>query len=87
MTRHKSYVKEQTQQNEPITYDIFVLPSNVRNLTKKRVDELWQKHLEDPISVRMWILENVELVLFYLKHAPLDLNLLKQGETFFTLGI
>jgi len=42
----------------------------IRNLTKKRVDELWQKHPKDPISVRMWVLENPELVFFYLEHAP-----------------
>ncbi len=42
----------------------------IRNLTKKRFDELWQKHPKDPISVRMWVLENPELVFFYLEHAP-----------------
>jgi hypothetical protein len=57
MTHHKSYVKEQAQRNEPITCDTFVLPSNVRNLAKKRVDELWQKHPKDPISARMWVFE------------------------------
>jgi hypothetical protein len=35
----------------------------------------------------MWVLENPELVLFYLEHAPLDFNLLKQDETPFTLRI
>ncbi len=87
MTRHKSYVKEQAQRNEPITCNTFVLPSNVRNLAKKRVNELWQKHLKDPISVRMWVFKNPELVFFYLEHAPLDLNLLNQDETPFTLRI
>jgi len=77
MTHHKSYVKEQTQQNEPLTHDTFVLPLYIRNLTKKRADELWQKHPKDPISVRMWVLENLKLVFFYLEHTPLDLNLLK----------
>jgi hypothetical protein len=41
MKRHKSYVKEQTQWNEPITYNIFVLPLDVKNLAKQRVDKLW----------------------------------------------
>jgi hypothetical protein len=76
MTHHKSYVEEQALRNEPITHDTFVLPSNVKNLTKKKADELWQKHPKDLISVRMWVLENLELVFFYLEHVPLDLNLL-----------
>jgi len=87
MTHHKSYVKEQAQWNELVTHDIFVLPSNVRNLTKKKVNKLWQKHPKDPISVRLWVLENMGLVFFYLEHAPLDLNLLKQDKTPFTIGI
>jgi hypothetical protein len=45
---------------------MFVLPLNVRNLAKKRVEKLWQKHPKDPISVRMWVLENLELLFFYL---------------------
>ncbi len=87
MTYHKSCVKEQAQRNEHVTHDTFVLPSNVKNLAKKRADKLWQKHPKDPISVRMWVLENPKLVIFYLEHAPLDLNLLKQDETPFTLRI
>jgi hypothetical protein len=35
----------------------------------------------------MWVVENPKLVFFYLEHALLDLNLLKQDETSFTLGI
>ncbi len=78
---------KQPQQNEHVTCETFVLPSDVRNLAKKRADKLWQKHPKDPISVRMWVLENLELVFFYFEHAPLDFNLLKQDETPFTLGI
>jgi hypothetical protein len=43
MAHHKAYVKEQALK-KPITHDTFVLPSNVRNLAKKQVNELWQKH-------------------------------------------
>jgi hypothetical protein len=64
MTRHKSYVKEQAQQNGHVTHDTFVLPSDVRNLAKKRANKLWQKHPKDPISVRMHVLENPELKFF-----------------------
>jgi len=79
MTHHKSYVKEQAQQNEPITRDTFVLPLNVRNLAKNKVNELWQKHFKDPISVRMWVLENPELVFFYLEHAPFGSQFIEVG--------
>jgi hypothetical protein len=85
MTHHKSYVKEQALKNELVTCDTFVLPLDVRNLAKKRVDELWQKHLQDMFSVKMWVLENPKSMFFYIEHAPLDLNLLKQYETLFTL--
>jgi len=37
--------------------------------------------------VRIWVSEYLELVFFYLEHAPLGLNLLKQDETPFTLRI
>ncbi len=36
-----------------MTYDTFVFPCDARNLTKKKINELWQKHPMDPISVRM----------------------------------
>jgi hypothetical protein len=56
-------------------------------LAKKWADELWQKHWKDPFSARMWILENLELIFYFVKHAPLDLNIPNQDETPFTLGI
>jgi hypothetical protein len=56
-------------------------------LGKKRVDELWQKHRKDPISVRMWVLENLDFVFYYVEHASLDLNIPIQDDTPFTLGI
>jgi hypothetical protein len=31
-----------------MTYETFVLPYDVRNLTKKKINELWQKHPKDP---------------------------------------
>jgi len=58
MTHHKAYVRKKVLKNEPITQDTFVLASNVRNLSRKRVDDLWQKHPKDPMSVQMWVMEN-----------------------------
>jgi hypothetical protein len=60
--------------NEPVTRDTFVPLSNVRNLTKKWIDELWQKHYKDPISVRMWVVENPNSVFFYVQDVPMDRN-------------
>jgi hypothetical protein len=74
-------------QNELVTWDTFVLPFDIRNLAKKWANELWQKHWKDPLSVRTWVLENHELVFYYVKHAPLDLNISNQNDTPFTLGI
>jgi len=42
----------------------------VKNLAKQQIDELWQKYHKDSINVRMWVLENLELIFFYVQHAP-----------------
>jgi hypothetical protein len=46
----------------------------MKNLAKKQADELWQKQYKDPINVKMWVLKNLNSVLFYVQHAPMDLN-------------
>jgi hypothetical protein len=68
------HVREMALKNELVTRNIFVLPFDVRNLTKKQADELWQKHHKDPINVKMWVLKNLNLVFFYVQHAPMDFN-------------
>jgi len=75
MAHHKAYVKEKALNNELVIPDTFVLPSDVRNLAKKRANELWHKQPKDPISVRMWVLENHDSIFYCVQHAPLDLNL------------
>jgi hypothetical protein len=87
MAHHKTYVKEKALNNELVSYDTFVLPSDVRILTKKKTNELWQKHPKDPIRVRMWVLENPDLVFYYVQQASLDLNLSNQDDTPFTFVI
>jgi hypothetical protein len=42
MAHHKANVRKKALWNEPITHDTFILPPNVKNLAKKKVDELWQ---------------------------------------------
>jgi hypothetical protein len=56
-------------------------------LAKKWANELWRKHQKDPLNVRMWVLENLELVFYYVEHALLNLNISNQDDTPFTLGI
>jgi hypothetical protein len=87
MAHHKAYVKEKALKNKPITQDTFVLPFDVKNLSRKRRNELWQKHPKDPMSVRMWVMENPNSNFYYVEHAPMDLNFPSQNDTQFTLGI
>ncbi len=86
-THRKGHVKKKALNNELMIYDTFVLPYDVRNLTKKKINELWHKHPKDPISVRMWVLKNLHSIFNYVQHAPLDLNLPIEDDTLFMLGI
>jgi hypothetical protein len=72
---------------EHVACDTFVLPSDIRNVAKKRVDELWQKHPKDPISVKMWVMENLKSMFYYVEHVLMDLNCTSQYHKLFTLGI
>jgi hypothetical protein len=56
MTHHKTHVKKMALKNEPMTRNTFIFMFDVKNLAKKRADELCQKHHKDPINVRMWVL-------------------------------
>lgn len=72
--------------NELVTQDTFVLPYDVKNVAKKQADELWQKHQKDPPSVRMWILENPELVFQLCKTCPFRFQYIKPRPHPFHLG-
>jgi hypothetical protein len=87
MDHHKVYVREKALKNEPITRDIFVLPFDVKILSRKRVDGLWQKHPKDPMNVKIWDMENPNSIFYYVEHAPMYLNLPSQDDTPFTFGI
>jgi len=50
-THRKGHVKKKALNNELMTYETFVLPYDVRNLTKKNNNELWQKHAKDPLML------------------------------------
>ncbi len=42
MVHYKVYIRKKALNNEPVTYDTFVLPFDVWNLVKKRANELWK---------------------------------------------
>ncbi len=87
MVHHKTYVKKKALRNELVICDIFVLPFDVKNLAKKRADELWQKHLKNPINIKMWVMENPKLMFYYVEHALMDLNYTSQDDMPFMPGI
>jgi hypothetical protein len=87
MVKHKSVVKSMALSNVHVTRDTFVLPQDVRNLSNKMAEDLWQKHEKDVVSVRMWKDENPECMFYYQEHGLLDLNEMRQDSTLFTLGI
>jgi len=83
----KQMLEKKACWNEPIIHDTFVLPFDVKNLTKKKVNELWQKHLKNPINIKMWVTKNPKLVCYYVKHVFMDLNCTSHDDTTFFLGI
>jgi hypothetical protein len=72
-----------------VTCDTFVLPFDVWNSTKKSINdhELWQKHFKDPIDAKMWVLDNLNLVFYYVQYAYLDFNFLTRDDTPFMLEL
>ena len=87
MSHHKGLLSILAKTNSPINQDTFILPHDVRNLARKCTEELWQKHLDETKSMKMWKIENPEMVFFYQDHALLDLNVQKQDDTPFSIGI
>ena len=87
MQHHTKEVRELAIANGPVTRDTFLLPVDVRNICRKRAEELWEKHPSDPVSVRMWVMENPENVFYYQEHSLLDINSQVQNDSPFTLGI
>jgi hypothetical protein len=55
-------------------------------LGKEKVDEFWYEHPNDFIIVKnAGYKKNLDFMLYYIKDAPLDLNLLNKDDTPFTL--
>lgn len=87
MQQHTKEVREMAASNGLVTRDTFLLPSDVRNICRKRAEDLWEKHPSDPISVRMWATENPDSVFYYQEHSLIDLNSQTQDDSPFTIGI
>ena len=87
MQQHTKNVRELALANGPVTCNAFLLPTYVRSICHKHVEELFMKHPYDPISVRMWTLENLDNVFYYQEHSIMDLNSSTQTNASFTLGI
>ena len=87
MQQHTKEVRELALSNGVVTRDTFLLPTDVRNICRKRAEELWMKHPSDPVSVRMWTRENHNSVFYYQEHDLMDLNSSTQSDAPFTLGI
>ena len=87
LQQHTKNVRELAVSNGLVTRDTFLLPSDIKNICRKRAEDLWEKHPSDPISVRMWAAENAESVFYYQEHSLMDLNSQTQDDSPFTIGI
>ena len=87
MQQHTKEVRELAESNGLVTRDTFSLPSDVKNICRKRAEDLWEKHPFDPISVRMWATENPSSVFYYQEHSRIDLNSQTQDDSPLTIGI
>jgi hypothetical protein len=87
MAKHKESVMKAAALGVESTRDTFILPSDVYNLAKKRAQELYERHKNDAVSIRMWAEENIDAVFFFQEHDSIDLNEEPRPECTYTLGI
>lgn len=52
MTHRKGHVKKKALNNELMTYDTFMLPYDVRNLTKKKIMSYGKNTLRTPLMLK-----------------------------------
>ena len=58
MQQYTKEVRDLALANGTVTYNAFLLPSDVRNICCKHAEELWMKNPFNPISVCMWMVEH-----------------------------
>jgi hypothetical protein len=71
---HEEHVLEAAKQGIQPTRDTFIMLDDIYNIAKKRVQELYQKHKNDAISVRMWTEKNPEFFFIYQEHELVIVN-------------
>jgi replication-associated recombination protein RarA len=65
MQLHQEHVVEAAQQGVQPTRDTFIMLDDIHNISKKRVQELYQKHKNDILRVHMWTEENCDFIFIY----------------------
>ena len=80
MQHHTKDVRELALSNGPVTRYTFLMPTDVRNICRKRAEELWMKHPFDTVSVCMWTQENPDNVFYYQEHSLMDMNASTQSD-------
>ena len=65
----------------------FVMPHDVQNLANQMATNLWNRHPNETMSVRMWNEANEDLVFKYQEHGQLNINATEQDHTPFTIDI
>ena len=73
--------------NAHVIRDTFVMPHDVQNLANQMAANLWKRHPNETMSVRMWKEANEDLVFKYQEHGQLNINTTEQDHTPFTIGI
>ena len=87
MQQHREHVCDMTLKNAPVIRDTFVMPQDVRNLANQMAEDLWKRHPNETMNVRMWKEANEDLVFKYQEHGQLNINATEQDNTPFTIGI
>jgi hypothetical protein len=62
MQVHQQHVLEAARQGIQPTRDTFIMLDDIHNIANKRAQEVYQKHKNNALSVRMWTKENRDYV-------------------------
>ena len=82
MQQYTKEVRELALSNGVVIRDTFFVAGGCEERLSKS-----SGHMSDPISVRMWVMENLENVFYYQEHSLLDINSQVQNDSPFTFGI
>ena len=65
IVQHTKEVRELAVSNGLVMRNIFLLLLDVMKICPRRVEELWEKHPSNPVSVHLWIDEHPDNVVYY----------------------